>query len=71
MARHPYALDCSCARCDRERSRRAAQSAADWRNAPRPARKRRSARRNPDHASRAEQAARYLDAGPLAWDDRD
>jgi hypothetical protein len=27
--------------------------------------------RKPRHASRAEQHARYLDCGPLAWDDRD
>ena len=38
------------------------------RDAARPRRKARKAREQ--YASREEQRARYLDAGPLAWDDR-
>jgi len=29
MPKHPYAVDCACPRCTRERQRRAAQSAAN------------------------------------------
>lgn len=65
---HPYRPEHAdaCARCGKERARRAAQAAADPFNRPRV---RRASRRRSGHASRAEQAARYLDAGPLAWDD--
>lgn len=68
MAKHPYDKACACSRCEHERARRAAQSAADGHGRPR----RRSFRRRiASIASREEQNARYIDAGPQAWDDRD
>ena len=66
---HPYdkAAHCQCARCTKERARRAAQSAV---SAPKP--KLRSPKRAAiKEASREEQHGRYIDCGPGAWDDRE
>lgn len=60
---HPYDATCYCPRCNKERLRRAAQSARY--NLPRRKHRACSERR----ASREEQHARYLDCGPQAWDD--
>lgn len=65
---HPYnaAHDCQCARCIKERARRALQARGDAR-AKRTDQLTRQARAR--HASREEQHARYIDCGPGAWDD--
>ena len=78
---HPYdkLANCQCARCVKERARRAAQSKLDsrWRlNAARaiqpPGAAGRAHRRNAIKvATREEQHARYIDCGPQNWDDRD
>lgn len=64
---HPYdkTANCECTRCVKERTRRAAQSAANAQ--PKPVRYRAPRERV---ASREEQHARYIDCGPQAWDDR-
>jgi hypothetical protein len=70
--KHSYLDTCGCDRCTREKARRGAQalsmSGRPWHVAP-PKGQRRPTRRS-TVASREEQAARYLDCGPAAWDDR-
>lgn len=69
---HPFdkLANCQCARCVKERLRRAHQSAdsAASQIFKRPIR---VARVKPRVASREEQHARYIDCGPGAWDDRE
>lgn len=63
MSKHSYLIGCTCERCTREATRRAAQAASD----PRP---RQHTRARSRVASRAEQHARYIDCGYQAWDDK-
>lgn len=67
--RHAYLLGCACARCVKERARRDAQGAQTADHTRQRRYKRSRARAGV--ASRGEQAARYLDCGPQAWDDRE
>ncbi len=66
---HSYIHTCNCARCTKERARRATQSASNtaWLSQHKPVKHQRKPRA--DHASRAEQHGRYIDCGYQNWDD--
>jgi hypothetical protein len=70
---HSYdkTANCQCARCVKERARRAAQSASTTARYELGIDHLRKPKRRQRVATREEQHARYIDCGPGAWDDRE